>query len=361
MTVWITSLVLALAALGAAAQQPAPIIVGATAPNLAPGLGYRRALLLWQDQVNAAGGLLGRPVELRLLDDGGDAVRARDLYRKLIDEDRAEVLIGPFGSAATLLVAAETERARRVLINGGAPARAVHRRSPKFVVQTVAPYAAYAQGVLELAEAAGCRTLEITGGSEAGSSEMAEFATDRARAQGFALKPVEAGAQGWIVFSELREARETIVALRRHRASVGLFFFLAATHPRFVETVGMEAERTLGIVRYDAALKTPGNAEFVKAFRARWNVVPAVAAAEGWVAATVLAEGVRRAGTLDAPKLRAALVALETETILGSYKVDPASGVQTGMKPAVAQILKGQPQIVWPSSLKTAEASLQCH
>jgi ABC-type branched-subunit amino acid transport system substrate-binding protein len=81
MTNWTTRLVFLLFALGAQAQQP--ILVGAVVSQSGPqaplAAGYAQGLQLWLAEVNAAGGLLGRPVELRLLDDGSDAVRTAEL------------------------------------------------------------------------------------------------------------------------------------------------------------------------------------------------------------------------------------------------------------------------------------------
>ena len=68
----------------------------------------------------------------------------------------------------------------------------------------------------------------------------------------------------------------------------------------------------------------------------------------------MLGEGVRRAGSLDTEKLRAALSALRTETPLGPYQVG-ANGQQVGMVPAVVQIQRGKPQVVWPNELLTAQ------
>ena len=79
------------------------------------------------------------------------------------------------------------------------------------------------------------------------------------------------------------------------------------------------------------------------------------------MAATVLAAGVRRAGTLETEKLRAALAALEADTVLGAYKVNPANGVQTGIKPALTQIVNGRALIVRAPGAQTAGASLTCH
>jgi len=88
--------------------------------------------------------------------------------------------------------------------------------------------------------------------------------------------------------------------------------------------------------------------------------MPGPAAAAGYAAATVLAGGVQRARSLDQNRLRAALADLEIETVLGRYRVNPANGEQTGIKPAVVQIVKGRPEIVWPIAHQTSEAKLQC-
>src|SRR5258706_10056833 len=126
MTGWITRLVfLALAAATSPAQAQAPIVVGAvvsqTGLNADLAADYGKALKLWEAEVNAGGGLLGRPVELRLLDDASQATRVAELYRRLIVEERAQLLIGPYGSAATRAAAGEAERQRR---GSGKPAGA---------------------------------------------------------------------------------------------------------------------------------------------------------------------------------------------------------------------------------------------
>src|SRR6185436_3357391 len=110
---------LLLCAAPAFAQQP--IVVGAAMPqsgilaDIAADL--KKALLLWQDEVNAGGGLLGRRVELLLLDDHSEASAAPKLYEQLIGEHKADLLVGPLGSAASAGAAAVAERSRRILIN----------------------------------------------------------------------------------------------------------------------------------------------------------------------------------------------------------------------------------------------------
>jgi branched-chain amino acid transport system substrate-binding protein len=336
---------------------------------------YRKALLLWQEEVNAAGGLLGRQVELRLLDDASEAIKAGPLYQQLI-RDKADALIGPYGTAATLVAAAEAESARRVLINGAGWSREVHKRSPRFVFQSATPYNAYGAGVVEIAKDAGYRKLFVLSRDEPAAREMAagtlaaalklglsasEVAVYGGGADDFApfvTRVLAEGADAWIAFGEARDAAEMVKTFKRLRYTPGLFFGRGTASPKFVEAVGQDAEFSLGTVEYDPRFATPGNAKFVKAFTAKWSAPPGAAAAEGYAAASVLAEGLRRAGSVDQNKLRAALAALTTATVLGDFKVDPATGEQIATKPALVQILKGRPEIVWPRSLQTAKPVL---
>ena len=381
MTSWITRLLLlwGLLAAPSAPGQDSPVVIGAvvstTGAQAAAAEGYRRALLLWEEEMNAAGGLLGRRVEVRLRDDRSQAVRARAEYEKLIEE-KADVLIGPYGSAATMMGAAVAERARRVMVNGGGPARTVHKRAPQYLFQSVIPYASYGVGALELAKAAGIERLFILARDDPRSRDMAEATAELARAQGFpAVETVSysggsedfalqvklaraAGAQAWMAFGEVREAADMVRTFRRLDYAPQLFFARAAAEPAFVELLGQDAEFSLGAMEYDARLATPGNAAFAKAYAGRWAEPAGLSAAQGYATATVLAAAVREAGSLDPQKLRAALAKLEIGTVLGPYRIDPANGSQAGMSAAVAQILRGRPAVVWPRELETANALL---
>lgn len=62
----------------------------------------RLAHEIWRDDVNARGGLLGRPLELVCHDDGADASRVPELYRQLIEVDDVELVIGGYGTNTIL-------------------------------------------------------------------------------------------------------------------------------------------------------------------------------------------------------------------------------------------------------------------
>jgi branched-chain amino acid transport system substrate-binding protein len=371
MTVWITSAFAFIGALSTAAAQDNVAIVGAvvsqTGAHATAAAEYGKSLRLWQEEVNAAGGLAGRRVELRISDDASEAARAGPAYAALV-EGGAHVLIGPYGSAATLIAMAEAERARRVLLNAAGPSGQVHKRSPRYVFQTVPPYTAYADGVLELARAAGAESLFILGRDDAASREMAEAALAQAAKFGFrqveiAIFPgtnndflpqlyqaMAAQADAWIAFGEARDGADMVKTLKRHGYVPKLFYARASADPRFIALIGQDAEHVLGSREFDPRF-AKANAAFAKSYTAKWSAPPGPIAAAAYAAGTVLAAAVRQAGTLETEKLRAALGALEVDTVLGRYRADASSGAQLGMKPAVVQIVNGRAQPVWPPAL----------
>jgi branched-chain amino acid transport system substrate-binding protein len=369
----LAALVLALAALPAAAQ---PLVVGAALPESGQladiAADMRKALLLWQESRNAAGGLLGRRIELRLLDDRSEASASARLYEQLI-EGKADVLLGPFGSAATLAAAAVAERRRRVLINATGVTGGTQRAGTRYVFQVPAPAAEYGAGALALARAAGHTRLHVVARNDPASREAAAQCVEKARAAGLDAPPAEAvpaaqipvqiararsrDAQAWIAFGQPEDAADMVIAFKKIGYAPWMFFAQGVAEPRFVQLVGRDAEFALGLASYETRSPARGNAEFVEAWRKRWSADPGAAAATAYAALLVLEAGVRKAQDTDTEKLRAALSALEVETPIGPYRVD-ASGAQAGIKPMVVQIQRGRREIVWPEALATAKLHL---
>jgi len=85
-----------------AAKAADPIRVGtslALTGGVAPiGKQVLAALQIWRDDVNAKGGLLGRPVELVFYDDQSNPANVPQLFTKLITVDKVDLLIGPYAT-----------------------------------------------------------------------------------------------------------------------------------------------------------------------------------------------------------------------------------------------------------------------
>ena len=86
----------------AAAQSGEPIKIGIslalTGAGAAPSKVINTALDIWRDDLNAKGGLLGRPVQLVILDDQSTPANVPNIYTKLITVDKVDLLLGPYGT-----------------------------------------------------------------------------------------------------------------------------------------------------------------------------------------------------------------------------------------------------------------------
>src|ERR1700676_2287979 len=97
--VWPRNLPFAQREIGAMDSSPLKIgyclsLSGALASN---GKTARLAHEIWRENVNKNGGLLGRPVELVCLDDQTNPNLVADIYKRLIDVEKVDVVIGGYG------------------------------------------------------------------------------------------------------------------------------------------------------------------------------------------------------------------------------------------------------------------------
>jgi branched-chain amino acid transport system substrate-binding protein len=87
---------------GASAQSKDPIRIGfgmaLTGPLAANGKSALLAMQIWEDDINAKGGLLGRPVKLVYYDDQSSPSTVPGIYTKLLDVDKVELIIGGYAT-----------------------------------------------------------------------------------------------------------------------------------------------------------------------------------------------------------------------------------------------------------------------
>ncbi len=102
-----------LAAQGAWAQ--APIRVGAflsvTGPAAFLGDPELKTLELYVERLNAEGGVLGRKLQLMAYDDAGDAEKARTFAKRLLEQDKVDVIVGGSTTGTTMAVVPMVEQA----------------------------------------------------------------------------------------------------------------------------------------------------------------------------------------------------------------------------------------------------------
>lgn len=72
--------------------------VALTGPLAANGKQVLLSMQVWKDDANSRGGLLGRPVELVYYDDQGNPSLVPGIYTKLIEIDKVDLVVGPYGT-----------------------------------------------------------------------------------------------------------------------------------------------------------------------------------------------------------------------------------------------------------------------
>jgi branched-chain amino acid transport system substrate-binding protein len=105
-----------IAAIAFAAHAAPPIKIGsflaATGPAAFLGDPEMKTLELYVDKINAAGGVLGRKLELIAYDSGGSAEKARTFVKRLIEEDKVDAIVGGSTTGETMAVIPLIEQAK---------------------------------------------------------------------------------------------------------------------------------------------------------------------------------------------------------------------------------------------------------
>jgi branched-chain amino acid transport system substrate-binding protein len=104
---------LALGALTAQAAEPIKIgsVLSVTGPAAFLGDPELKTLQMYVDDINKKGGVLGRPLQLVHYDDGSDANKANGFAKRLIEDDKVDVLVGGTTTGATMSVAPLVDKA----------------------------------------------------------------------------------------------------------------------------------------------------------------------------------------------------------------------------------------------------------
>ena len=87
-------------------------VLSVTGPAAFLGDPELKTLQLYVEKINAAGGVLGRKLELVHYDDGSDAAKANSFTKRLIESDKINFLIGGTTTGATMAMAPLVERAK---------------------------------------------------------------------------------------------------------------------------------------------------------------------------------------------------------------------------------------------------------
>lgn len=359
----------------------APIKIGATVslegPYKEPSLMIQKAYQLWAHEVNQQGGLLGRQVKLVLYDDKSQKARAKNLYHQLIEEDRVDLVLSPYGTPLTLTASEVSERHKLLMLACAASGEVIWERDFQYIFGVYALANRYFIGLLDMMARQGIDTVALVyNKSSPFNVDVAAGSKKWARRFKISVsheKPYQDGEKELAaIVSELKaaEAGQIIVSayppdcyrildlmrqLDYHPRVLGMT--IAPIHPDFAKKAGPMANRVFGPSQWEPneRIPFPGTKEFVNAFSRFSGKIPSYHAGSAYAACQLMADAVRHTGSLDNRKLRNYIAALDTATVIGRFKVDPA-GKQIGHNPIIIQWQQDKKEIVWPYKMQTAPA-----
>jgi len=328
---------------------------------------------LWESYVNAQGGLTlsahaRRRARLIYYDDQSQISRARQNVFRLLREDRVDILLGPYSSGLTMAVAKVAEEHRKVLWNHGGSSDEIFGPAHRYLVTTASPASDYLRGLPHwlTKNAPGLKRIAILHSTQGSfTSQVARGvveAAKRLRSHSVELislnSPVgdtralvrgleSLGAEVLGLAGSFSD-EVLIMQTRRHwPATPRVVAAVAAGVQAFYQELSEAAEGVLGPSQWEPDVRFPeingpDSGWFVQNFRQRFGQLPDYTAAGGFAVGLVLAECIRRAGSLEDERLRQVADELDFHTFYGRFRIDPRTGRQIGHRILLTQWQRGR-------------------
>jgi branched-chain amino acid transport system substrate-binding protein len=369
---------------GGGAAKDGPITIGISLPLTGdfsqPGGEAKRGYQVWADMVNAKGGVLGRKVTLKIVDDASSQDTVVSDYTKLITQDKVDLVLGTFSSLLNFPASAVAEKNGYVFVEpaGGAPDMFTRGFKYLFFAQpATAPHqadvfvdyikslpantrpktAAYPtqddpftrpviESMQQQLEALGVKTVY----SKAYPADTTNFQTI---ANTLKNKKPDLIAQGAV----FEDGVGLVRSLKQLGYSPKALFQTSAPSNAGQYSDGIGIGNTEGVfytVSWNEQAKTPLNPEFVAAYaKAYKNASPAEDAADAFAAAQVLQAAAEATKGFDQDKIRDWLHANEVQTILGPLTWSDKGEPQGDF--ILAQWQSGKVQVVGPADAATSD------
>ncbi|MBO0867768.1 MAG: amino acid ABC transporter substrate-binding protein [Micromonosporaceae bacterium] len=347
---------------GGNATKAGPLVIGAsislTGDFADSGKAVKNGYQLWADTVNAKGGILGRQVQLKIVDDTSSTTQVVTNYQNLINKDKVDLVFGPFSTLLTIPASQVAKRYGYAFIEpaGGGPKVFEQKLSNLFFVQpapVVKQGDVFGDWLLSLPADARPKTAAYTELDDPFATPIAENLRTRFEAAGIRtvykqVYPAETQDFSPIVAKVAAAKPDVLVGGTQSEDAYGIvkslvqlqfspkFMFLSngANSPvEFPDKVG--APNTAGIMSsgdWFPGTDAFGSAEFATAYTKKYggtvNTIDNTSA-EAYAAGQLVEAVAKKAGKIDNATVIATLHKGTWPTILGDLQWD-ATGAPSG-------------------------------
>jgi len=321
---------------------------------------YVDAYTLTVEAINKAGGVKvggkSYKLSLKLYDDQSDPNLSVRLFTRLVTSDKVNFLLGPYSSGITIPASAVSEKYEVPMVQGGGASGKIFDRGYKYIFGTLPKAEFYFQSAIEAAAKLTPRvqTAALLYSNEAFDRSVAEGARQWLKEQKIDKvydEEYQPATQDFTsVLAVLKSKGPDLVLVAGHEenalnfirqaqaadvAPKMMIFTVGPPTADFRKTLGKAAEYVFGITPWLPDMDVGGEIfksarDFAKQFQDRFGYEADYHVASG--AADVLAYkfAIERAAPLDAKMFRAALAALDAETLYGRVKFEPSGQIAMG-------------------------------
>ena len=342
-----------------------PPVTGASA---AEGALQIKAIKLAVKQINAAGGIDGRPIDLRIVDNQSTNPGALAALQKAVEQEKVVALVGSVKSTQTLAMSDAIKNYGVPTIIGGTNTSLTKQGNPwLFRVRPDDSIVAAAMvkyikedtdftkvGILHDTDAFG------TGGADLVEKELKESGLTLARREKYTTKDKDytapllalknAGAQIMVVYGTNPE--DAAIIQRQYR-QLGLpFKYIGSPSSQMRDCLNLSREAAEGLwaVTDFVPGQSPVNREYAEDYRKEYNEEYDTTSAWAYDGLKILANAIRKGGE-DRAKIREAILATQGyEGVLGTFSFTPNGDGLSEV--SVAQIEKGLPKLLKVVSVK---------
>ena len=339
--------------------------------------GYEQAAA----DINKAGGIYVKefdkqiPIELILEDDESDSTKCVARLEKMHSIDKVVAYLGPYGSTLCAAAAGIAEKNRVPILAVSFSLLAPHQQGYKYLFS---PFAKTDTGldaifatIDTVPKAQRQSRVAVFAEKTDWGEELMRLSPDVAKKRGYTIVVSKSYAVGTKDFSSLiiaaKSADAEIVlgvptppdgtAIMRQIKELDynpkvVIFWRAAGTPLWPANLKQDGDYVCYISNWDHNFKYPGCSELVAVYKAKHNRLPAVTVGVTYSCVQILADAIKRAGTLDSNKIRDAIAVTDMTTVQGPVKFR-ADGV--GITPvANMQWQKGVSQVVYHEKFTTS-------
>ena len=336
------------------AQGSGPVKIGMSMPQTGSlGAGGQAALLalrMWVEDVNQKGGLLGRKVDFIVYDDQTNPANTPGIYTKLLDVDKVDLLIAPYGTVPTAPIMPLVKQ-RGLLLMGNFSFQVNHKVQHDMWFNN-SPWndaTSWSEGFFKAGQKAGAKSVAILAADQEFAQNLANGARELAKKAGIKVAYDQNYPPSTTDFSSLiraiRAAKPEMVfvmsypndsvAIVRAVNEIGVgsqvqIFGGGMVGLQFTPNMVNLGSHLNGILNYNSyvpGMKYPGIEDFLsryakRAAEAKVDPLGFYLPPFNYAIGQILEQATAATKTLDQKKLAAWLHANEVKTIVGPIRWD---------------------------------------